>query len=134
MGVFHDKDKNQVYAALDSLREAIISLMATNRDFIAAIELGTSTVDSVKRRFDLMRDVVEGVLKDYKAQPRCFSLSLKQELFEHNQTCGICNQRIQQIDDAAVDHIEQYWRGGKTIPENARLAHRYCNSARPRSD
>jgi len=42
--------------------------------------------------------------------------------------------RIRGIDDAAVDHIEQYWLGGKTIPENARLAHRYCNMARPRHD
>ncbi len=25
--------------------------------------------------------------------------------------------------DAAVDHIQQYWQGGQTIPENARLAH-----------
>jgi len=134
MGVFHDKDKNQVYAALDSLREGIIDLMATNRDFNDAIELGTSAIDSVKRRFDLMREVVEGVLKDHKIQPRCFSQALKQELFDHNPTCGLCNQTIQQVDDAAVDHIEQYWRGGKTIPENARLAHRYCNSARSRND
>jgi hypothetical protein len=134
MGVFHDKDKNQVYAALDSLREGIIDLMATNRDFNDAIELGTSAIDSVKRRFDLMREVVEGVLKDHKIQPRCFSQALKQELFDHNPTCGLCNQTIQQVDDAAVDHIEQYWRGGKTIPENARLAHRYCNCARPRAD
>ena len=27
-----------------------------------------------------------------------------------------------------------YWTGGKTIPENARLAHRYCNWARSRKD
>ncbi|HOO52398.1 MAG TPA: hypothetical protein PLK94_14045 [Alphaproteobacteria bacterium] len=33
-----------------------------------------------------------------------------------------------------MDHIEQYWTGGKTIPENARLTHRYCNMARPRND
>lgn len=25
------------------------------------------------------------------------------------------------IDDAAVDHVDQYWLGGKTRPENARL-------------
>jgi len=134
MGVFHDKDKNQVYAALDSLREGIIDLMATSRGFNDAIELGTSAVDSVRRRFDLMREIVEGVLKDHRSQARCFSQALKQELFDRNPKCGICNQAIQQIDDAAVDHIEQYWRGGKTIPENARLAHRYCNSARPRND
>jgi hypothetical protein len=34
------------------------------------------------------------------------------------------------VDDTEVDHIEHYWRGGKTIPENARLTHRYCNRVR----
>lgn len=134
MGVFYDKDKNQVYAALDSLREAIVDLMATNRRFNDAIQLSTSSIDNVKLRFDIMRQTVEGVLGDHVVQPRCFSRELKQELFDKNPTCQICNQAIQQLDDAAVDHIEQYWRGGKTIPENARLAHRYCNSARPRTD
>ncbi|MBU4455838.1 hypothetical protein KJ586_05000 [Patescibacteria group bacterium] len=28
------------------------------------------------------------------------------------------------IDDVAVDHVDQYWLSGKTIPENARLTHR----------
>jgi len=37
------------------------------------------------------------------------------------------------IDDAAIDHIQQYGQGGQTIPENARLTHRYCNLARPRT-
>jgi uncharacterized protein with ParB-like and HNH nuclease domain len=32
------------------------------------------------------------------------------------------------------DHIKQYWTGGQTIPENARLTHRYCNTARPRKE
>src|SRR5882724_4594307 len=45
MGVFHDKDKNQVYAALDSLREAIVDLMATDRQFNDAIQLSTSSID-----------------------------------------------------------------------------------------
>ena len=35
--------------------------------------------------------------------------------------------RIVDIDDAHVHHIEHYWRGGKTIPENAGLTHRFCN-------
>src|SRR5664280_1704171 len=51
---------------------------------------------------------------------------------DSNNTCAICGNRILNIDDAAVDHIKQYWTGGKTIPENARLAHRFCNNARPR--
>jgi hypothetical protein len=61
-------------------------------------------------------------------------MKLKQSLFDSNQTCAICGQRIQEVDDSAVDHIQQYWTGGKTIPENARLTHRWCNWARPRKD
>jgi hypothetical protein len=57
------------------------------------------------------------------------------ELFANNNpTCAICSQRILHIDDAAIDYIEQHWHGGKTIPENARLTHRYCNFARSKFD
>lgn len=134
MGVFCTQDKNQVYAALDSLREGLIDLMVSNQEFIDAILLGTSQEKRVKRRFDLTRLLVEDILAPHPQQPRCFSMQLKQELFAADPTCAICHQQIQQIDDAAVDHIQQYWKGGMTIPENARLAHRYCNMARPRND
>jgi hypothetical protein len=38
------------------------------------------------------------------------------------------------IDDAALDHVQQYWEGGQTVPENARLVHRHCNLTRPRKN
>jgi len=78
--------------------------------------------------------LVEDILSNCEKQPRCFSNKMKRELFEKNPICAICGNGIHHIDDAAVDHIEQYWRGGKTDPENARLTHRYCNSARPKFD
>ena len=134
MSVFCDKDKNMVYAALDSIREGLIDLMTTNQEYIDAITVGTSDVERVRKRFDLTRMLVDDILLNHRPQPRCFSLQLKQELYDMNPTCTICDQRIQDINDAAIDHIEQYWRGGKTIPENARLTHRYCNNARPRID
>ena len=134
MGVFATHEKNQGYAALDELREGLIDLMTANQDFIDAILLGTSDVQRVHKRFDLMRLRVDDILTDHPRQPRCFTFDLKRRFFEHDATCAICGQRIQRIDDAAVDHIDQYWRGGRTIPENARLAHRYCNVARPRND
>lgn len=134
MGVFSDKDKNQVYAVLDSLREALIDLMAANDDFIDAILLGTSDRDKVVRRFDIVRHTVDEVLEHHPRQPRCFSLQLKNELYQENPTCAICDQRIQTLDDAAVDHIKQYWQGGETIPDNARLTHKYCNWSRSRND
>jgi len=131
---FADKDKNQVMANLDAVREALIVLMTKNQDFIDSIELSTSSRRMVTRRFDLWRMTLDEILSHSKTQPRCFSRTLKQELYDANPACQICGQHIADMDDAAVDHIEQYWLGGKTIPENARLTHRYCNWARSRTD
>ena len=132
MLVFHDKDKNQVYAALDALREGIIDLMTSDAEFLDSIVSGTSDDQRVKKRFRLLQSRVDDILKHYQRQPRCFSQQLKIELYNKNPTCTICNNFIYHIDDAAIDHIRQYWEGGQTIPENARLTHRYCNLARPR--
>jgi 5-methylcytosine-specific restriction endonuclease McrA len=52
---------------------------------------------------------------------------MKKEMFELNQTCKICGQKISMIDDAVLDHDVRYWSGGKTVPENAQLVHRHCN-------
>ena len=134
MGVFYDKDKNQVYPALDALREGVIDLMVSDTEFIDAILAGTSDEARVKRRFKILQNRVDDILQQYKRQPRCFSLQLKKDLYDKDPTCAICYNRISLLDDAAVDHIHQYWRGGQTIPENARLVHRYCNLARSRNE
>lgn len=134
MNSFSKEDKNKVYQNLDSIREALIHLMTTDQEFIDAIELSTSSIQAVKKRFDKWRLTLQEIIGIAQKEPRCFSLKLKQELYNNDPTCAICGQRIQDIDDTAIDHIEQYWTGGKTIPENARLTHRYCNWARPRKD
>lgn len=131
---FANTDKNTVYQNLDSLREALIDLMVNDEEFINSIELSTSAIQAVTKRFDKWRHAVEDVIGINVREPRCFSQQLKDELFKDNPNCSICGQRIVTVDDAAVDHIEQYWQGGKTIPENARLTHRYCNWARPRKE
>jgi hypothetical protein len=128
------RDKNQVMANLDAIREALIVLMTEDQDFIDSIELSTSAAKMVNVRFDKWRSALDAVLESHPKQPRTFSKALKRELFEANPTCSICGQSISDVDDAAVDHIIQYWVGGKTIPENARLTHRYCNWARPKTD
>lgn len=131
---FAKEDKNKVYQNLDAIREALIHLMTEDQDFIDSIELSTSSVQAVTIRFDKWRNTLQSVLGIAQKEPRCFSHQLKEELMKQNPTCAICQQRISNIDDAAIDHIKQYWTGGKTIPENARLTHRYCNCARPRND
>lgn len=129
---FAREDKNKVYQNLDSIREALIYLMTNDQEFIDAIELSTSSLQAVTTRFDKWRLTLQDIIGIAQKEPRCFSSKLKQEFYDNDPTCSLCGQKIQNIDDAAMDHDEQYWRGGKTIPENARLTHRYCNWARSR--
>jgi Protein of unknown function DUF262/HNH endonuclease len=131
---FAKADKSRVFQRLDAIREALIDLMIEDNEFIASIEKGTSGLRQVITRFDKWRSALQSVIGVYHKEPRCFSRQLKEELFERNPTCAICGQSITEIDDSAVDHIKQYWKGGQTIPENARLTHRYCNWARARSE
>jgi hypothetical protein len=123
-------EKPQIYPRLDAIREALIDLMANNDTFISAIELSTSSKQAIETRFDLWRSRLKGIVGVASPEPRCFSFALKTKLYEKDSTCSICKQTISSIDDSAVDHIEQYWQGGKTIDENARLTHRYCNWSR----
>jgi hypothetical protein len=125
-------DKNQVMARLDTIVEALIVLMTEDQDFINSIELSTSSTKAITTRFDKWRMTLDTILASNSKQPRCFSRSLKESLYGANPTCALCGQHIAELDDAAVDHIEMYWLGGATIPENARLTHRYCNWARPK--
>lgn len=126
-------EKNILMANLDAIREAWIALMTDDEDFIESIERSTSSLKSITYRFDAWRKILDEVMASSTRQPRCFSRAFKQRLFDLDPTCKICGQYISEIDDAAVDHIDQYWLGGKTIPENARLTHRYCNWARSKN-
>jgi Protein of unknown function DUF262/HNH endonuclease len=128
------EDKNIIFQSLDAVRESLIYLMTANEEFINSIELSTSSVQAVTRRFDTWRLALQDVIGVSRREPRCFSRQLKEALFKSNRACNLCGQKIEVVDDAAVDHVKQYWTGGRTIPENARLTHRYCNWARPRSD
>jgi hypothetical protein len=128
------EDKNIIFQNLDAIRESLIFLMTENQEFIDSIELSTSSIQAVTKRFDIWRLAIQDVVGIGKKEPRCFSRELKESLFNDNSTCAICGQRIQEVDDSAIDHIRQYWVGGRTIPENARLTHRYCNWARSRKE
>ncbi|MDP2883630.1 MAG: DUF262 domain-containing protein [Ignavibacteria bacterium] len=131
---FAREDKNSVFRNLDAVREALIYLMTSDQEFIDSIELSTSSIQAVTKRFDKWRLTLQQVVGIQHKEPRCFSYALKQQMFDQNSTCEICAQKIQSVDDSALDHIEQFWRGGKTVPDNARLTHRFCNLARPRKD
>jgi predicted transcriptional regulator len=128
-------DDNQIVPNSDIIREELLWMMTHEEDFVNAISgSGTDSKEKTVTRFDKWLQALKKIVGTPKTKYRNFSLQYKKQLWESNPTCAICGQKIHIIDDAEVDHIEQYWRGGKTIPLNARLTHRYCNRSRPRDD
>ncbi len=126
-------DKHQIIQNADRIREALIELMSYNDEFIASIEIKTSDRNSVKKRFKIWSETLENILDETFKQDRTFPYSVKKSLFESDPTCKICGQQILKIDDAEVDHIVPYSRGGDTDNSNAQIAHRYCNRAKGNS-
>lgn len=122
---------SDVISRSDLIREELLNLQIHNDEFRNTLTgSGTNSPKKVKIKFDIWGNTLKGILNYPNKQPRAFSYSLKQKLWDKDPTCQICFQRIRTIDDAEVDHIICYWNGGKTIPENARLTHRLCNRIR----
>ena len=64
---------------------------------------------------------------------RFFDEETKQRLWRRSMlkhSCQICGRGIRGYQDAVVDHIEPWAKGGKTEESNAQLAHRACNQSK----
>lgn len=123
-------EKPQVIPIADRIREEFLDLMTNDSTFVEYITSTTDKSEHVQYRAEVWRRRLQSLLGCSTKEPRNFSRKLKEELFRQDPTCQICSQCIHDLDDAEVDHIQHYWRGGKTIPENARLTHRHCNRVR----
>ena len=131
MNGFTDYKKPQVIPYGDAIREELLWLSTNDKEFVDVISgTGTDSTEKIQKKFEIWRHALKNILGYPRNEPRCFSWELKNQLFRDNPVCAICNQRIVDVDDSAVDHIDFYWRGGATIPSNARLTHRYCNLQR----
>ena len=117
----------------DALREAAIELMS-DPEFSDLITHTISEFRRLERRFDMWKAMLDGVLSGQDQGPRTFTYATKLAVFEANPTCTICNQQIQMIDDAHLDHVLPYSKGGKADADNMALVHRYCNQAKGSSN
>lgn len=105
--------------------------MVNNAEFQANCDQHTSDTPRVLGRIRAWERELDDVLKDANPDtPRRFSRRLKLELLEGDPACLICGQHINDPDTAEIDHITPCRKGGASIPENARLSHRYCNRSR----
>ena len=127
---FTDYDKNQIYPKIDAIREELIWLMTHDQGFIGSITISTNDKSKVLERFEKWMRALRDIIGYPVKEPRAYSFSVKKSLYDTNNKCSICEQEIRFLDDSEVDHIDFYWRGGETIPANARLVHRFCNRQR----
>ncbi len=129
---FTQYPKQQIMARCDAIREELIWLMSQDQQFVDALMISTSGVPQVRARFETWLASLREIVGQYHEEPRLFKASDKEALYNKSDTCAWkqCGQKIMSSDDAEVDHIEHYWRGGKTDLSNARLLHRYCNRKR----
>lgn len=119
----------QVVPVADAIFEELVNLMTTDREFIDAITYDTANASKVHLRFSRWQSALQNIIGYQGPGPRTFSLAWKKHLFETDSTCALCGQQIRLLDDAHVHHVQHYWRGGKTVPANSALVHRYCNLA-----
>lgn len=128
---FTPYEKHQIIPHVDLIREELLNLQIHNKLFIDSVTgSGTNSPNNIKIKFDIWGTTMKGILNYPAKEPRAFSYDLKEQLWKENNTCPICQQKISSAQDAEVDHIICYWKGGRTIPENARLTHRLCNRIR----
>jgi 5-methylcytosine-specific restriction endonuclease McrA len=75
----------------------------------------------------MWKEMMDDVLIGSEQGPRFFPRAIKDKLWADGQSCASCNQEIRDFDDAHVDHIVPFSKGGKTELLNGQLMHRYCN-------
>jgi hypothetical protein len=122
-------DLGRITRAADAIYEEYLDMINTDTQWVDRIRRASFEAARLEYTFSTWYGRLEHVLAPFDSNDarRAFSRRLKKEMFDTNPTCSICNQRIALIDDAVLDHDKQYWRGGKTVPDNAQLAHRLCN-------
>ena len=136
MTSFADKDIGQLTRSADSIYESYVDLISTDQQWVESVTSATGDYSRIEYTFKTWEERLSKALVDTEPndKTRLFSKSLKESLYDQDPTCAICSQKITLILDAALDHTERYWEGGKTIPENARLTHRTCNLKRAKKN
>ena len=123
-------ERRQIVPAADAIRESFLDLLATDTKFVDYISRTTDGREAVQYRAAVWLNRLETIIDVAANEQRCFDRATLQAMWEQSPSCGICSQKIMNIEDATVDHVRHYWRGGPTEMSNGRITHRYCNARR----
>lgn len=140
--VFTDKSRNTAaFALLAKLSTDVDALRSQLRkatpgkteqrliqDYLLTVQGDTDSGATRERRRQILKGLLWSIF-ERKDEMRVFTLEQRRILWgsEDNRICPKCRKPIA-WNNASVDHILAYARGGKTNLSNAQLMHRSCNS------
>lgn len=118
----------KVDASADQIREAYAFYLLANPHVRLAISRQPAGKDATFTRWYGFRAIVQEILSNTQLEPRFFSYEFRVSLWNTSTVCKLCHNPIHTFEDCTVDHKKPYSKGGKTIPSNGQLAHRFCNA------
>jgi len=118
----------KVQKAAEQIRELFLFTLLSDTEMRDSISKRTASSAQTRVRWTKFRQLVDPIIDGTIIEPRFFEYEFRRDLFEKSDLCQLCKNEIHTLEDCTVDHIIPYSKGGKTVPENAQLAHRGCNA------
>lgn len=118
----------KVQQTAEQIRELFLFTMLTDVEMQDAISRRTGSTAQTRIRFTKFRQLVDPIIDGALVEPRFFDYGYRKELWNKSHMCQLCKNEIHLFEDSTVDHIMPYSKGGKTVPDNGQLAHRFCNA------
>ena len=129
-------NNHDIMAHSDEIRQKIKEMKMNDLEYqdytYAATGSKGRVIGRIMKVYELLSKII-GKKGDYGVK-RTYSKEIKEELWHEGYICSYCGNRILNIDDAEVDHIEAFVSGGETDKENVQLLHRHCNREKYAND
>jgi hypothetical protein len=122
------QNPGKVQVAAEQIREMYIYYLLTQPQVRMAISRQPAGTAATRLRWTGFKRQVQDILDGTVVEPRFYTYEFRRQFFHNDPTCKICGNQIHTFEDSTVDHKVPYVLGGRTIPENAQLAHRSCNA------
>ena len=122
-------DNHTLMQNADAIRKTVLEIKKNNLDYFDCTYGGTGSKDKVVGRINIIYNAIRDITgkNSDQEQRRLFNKAEKEELWHEGIKCTYCGQEILSIDDAEVDHIKVFSKGGDTTLDNAQLLHKHCN-------
>lgn len=112
----------------DAIKNIILEVLQSE-EYSDLTKYASSNISKILDRKELLENAIYPYIVNVDKK-RYFPKEVKIQLFNESPYCAICNQKIDRLEEANVDHIIPWSQGGMTVIENAQLTHEFCNKSK----